>query len=288
MTSHFFDQCNFIDIHYHADPDLYKRRHNAIEVGKKYQQVQGAVFLKSHLGSTAAQATIAQQEGLPVFPSIVLNNIAGGISYRAIIRALSEYQPVIPSKMIVHLPTITGRRHNSTLSRQFVYPSWSDTLCQPETIFDSNGNVKAALIDILKLAKDWPIVLSSGHASREEIFALIDVFSQYNVPLLLNQPANPLTGLKADELRQLVNAYPFLWIEQTSLTYLLSYQDQNDFCSVLKDIPQVIYSSDLGQPSQMDVLEWLDASTQWFTNFLISTARKAEICLSNPSQLLKI
>ncbi|RDI37586.1 DUF6282 family protein [Aquicella lusitana] len=288
MAPHFFDQCSFIDIHYHADPDLYKRRYSSIDVGREYQKLNGAVVLKSHLGSTAAQATIAQREGLPVFPSLVLNKIAGGIHYRPIIRALAEYQPIIPSKMIIHLPTMTGRKHTSKLSRQLTSPLLSGELCQPETIFNADGKLKSELDDIFKLAKDYPIVLSSGHASKEEVFALIDACGQFDVPLLLNQPANPLTGLSAAALMEIAQTYPFVWTEQTALTYLLSYQDQQDFRSVLQTIPQVIYSSDLGQTSQMDVTEWVTASDQWFSDFSISTTRKAEICLTNPSQLLKM
>ncbi|TAK75003.1 MAG: hypothetical protein EPO11_06140, partial [Gammaproteobacteria bacterium] len=88
------DQADFIDIHYHANPDLYKRRYSAIEAGKLYQYQKGAVVLKSHLGATSIHASLAQQEGLPVFPSIVLNAISGGIHYRSVLQALCEYQPV--------------------------------------------------------------------------------------------------------------------------------------------------------------------------------------------------
>src|SRR3990167_10970232 len=98
---------DFIDVHYHANPDLYERRHHVIEVGKQYQCHNGAVVLKSHLGSTAAQASVAQSLGYPVLPSVVLNTIAGGLDYKVVIRSLLEYRPLIPSRLIVHLPTLT-------------------------------------------------------------------------------------------------------------------------------------------------------------------------------------
>ncbi len=282
------DEFNFIDIHYHANPDLYKRVHGSIDAGKQYLKLNGAVVLKSHMGSTAVQATIAQQEGLPVFPSIVLNRIAGGVNYRPVIQALSEYQPIIPSKLIVHLPTITGQKHSSKLSRQIAHPFLSDILCQHETILNSDGRLKPELIDIIKLAKDYPITLSTGHASKDETYALIEACDRENLSaLLLNQPANPLTGLNATDLHEIAKI-PFIWIEQTALTYLLSYQDESDFSAVLRDVPRVIYSSDLGQTSQMGISSWIKASEEWFCHFDISTTRKAEICLHNPIQLLKI
>src|ERR1700742_3676646 len=195
------DQFKFIDIHYHADPDMYRRRHGVVEVGNLYRQMGGAVVLKSHLGSTSAQATVAQQCGLPVFASIVLNHIAGGIHYRPILQALSEYQPVIPSRLIVHLPTITGRKHKSRLARELPDPSLAEMLGWPETVFTPGGRLKEELIDIFKVARDYSIVLSTGHASKEETYSLLEACEHWSVPaLLLNQPANPLTGFKAPEL----------------------------------------------------------------------------------------
>lgn len=284
----YFDQLDFIDIHYHANPDLYKRRYGVREVGKQYQKLNGAVVLKSHLGSTAIQATIAQQDGLPVFPSIVMNKISGGIHYQLIIQALAEYKPTIPSRLIVHFPTITGRKHISNLSRKMACPQWNDILCQPETIFDQDGRLRSQLTDIFKLAHDYPVVLSTGHASREEIYALIEACDKWSIQhLLLNQPANPLTGLNATELCE-ISKNPFVWVEQTALTYFLSYQTENDFKAVLKDVPRAIYSSDLGQTSQIGISDWVKKSNQWFSKFNVSPERRKELCLVNPSQLLKI
>lgn len=278
----------FMDIHYHASPDLYLRRYGVMAAGKLYKQFNGAVVLKSHLGSTAVHATIAQQEGLPVFPSLVMNKLSGGIHYQSILRALAQYQPLIPSKLIVHLPTITGRKHKSLLKRDAAHPGFHEELTVPETIFDDKGHLKAALKDIFKVARDYPIVLSTGHASKEEVYALVDACDKERVgALLLNQPANPLTGLSANELLEVTKA-PFVWVEQTALTYLLTHQNEQDFESVLKFVPRVIYSSDLGQTTQIDLPEWLECTNKWFTHFQLSNTRRAQLCLHNPIKLLQI
>jgi len=289
MNTNFFNTCKFIDIHYHADPDLYRRCYSTMQAGRKYQQLNGAVVLKSHLGSTAIQSTIAQQEGLPVFPSIVLNKITDGINYRPIIKALSEYQPVYPSKMIVHFPTLTGRKYISKLKRKFSNQRLSHELCKSENIFNANRKFKNKVYDVLKLSKDYPVIISSGHASKDEIYFLLDICEKLNITnLLLNQPANPLTGLTADELLEITIKYPFVWVEQTALTYLLAYQSKHDFYNSLKKLPKLIYSSDLGQPSQIDISQWVKISHNWFSDFCISNQRKEEICLTNPSLLLQI
>lgn len=281
-------QFNFVDIHYHAMPDLYVRKYHVFDAGEKYSQLKGAVVLKSHLGSTSVQATLAQIEGLPVFPSIVLNKFAGGIHYRNVLHALSEYNPVFPSKLIVHFPTITGRQHKSKLAREFYNNNISGVALEAETISDRSDSIRDEVIDILKMSKDYPIVLSSGHASKKEVYSLIDQCIKYDVNnLILNQPANPMTGLSANELIE-INKYPFVWIEQTALTYLLSYQNEQDFKAVLKDVSNVIYSSDLGQTTQPDIGQWLAQSTRWFLKFGITNERRDTICLKNPLQLLAI
>ncbi|KTD25563.1 DUF6282 family protein [Legionella maceachernii] len=276
----------FIDIHYHASPDLYLRRFNALEAGNHYQALDGAVVLKSHLGATAVQATLAQRQGLPVFPSVVLNAIAGGISYRVIMQALAEYQPQIPSKLIVDFPTITGRKYRSKLTRQVCHEHFAEHTFVGETLFDNTYKLKKEVIDILKMAADFPIVLSTGHAAKEEIDCLIDACITYHVSaLLLNQPANPLTNLPAMELKEIAKQ-DFVWIEQTALTYLLGHQTRDDFTEVLCCLPRVIYSSDLGQTNQMDIKTWLDYSTALFDEMNLSPERKEALWRRNALMLL--
>jgi hypothetical protein len=289
MSNCSLDNLDFIDIHYHANPDLFKRRHNINQVGQIYKSFNAGLVLKSHLGSTSIQATIAQQLGYFIFPSLVLNNISGGIHYKNILKALAEYTPLFPSRLIVDFPTITGRKHSSNLVRTPVHPNLTNHLMVEETIFNDNNKLKSEVIDILKCSADYNIVLSTGHASKQEIYALIEACEKYKVPsLLLNQPANPLTGLNAEDLLEIVLNTSFIWIEQTALTYLLKYQDENDFYKVLKNVNRVIYSSDLGQTSQMDIKEWVKTTQLWFAKCNLSKERKEEICLLNPLKLIKI
>lgn len=278
----------FIDIHYHASPDLYERRWHALKAGQIYQSLNGAVFLTSHLGATSVQATLAQKLGLPVFPSLVLNHLAGGINYRVILHALNEYQPVTAAKMLVHFPTITGRHFPSKLSRQLINPNLSQYSQHGETLFNRQKKLRQNAIDILKMANDYPIVLTTGHASAEEIYSLIDACITYNVPaLLLNQPAHPLVNLNAAALNELVKN-EFVWVEQTVLTYLLGHQDKEDFTALLTTTPRVIYSSDLGQTNQMDIENWLDYSNTLFAELQLSPQRKTDLICSNAAKLLTL
>lgn len=277
-----------IDIHYHAAPDLYQRRLNAIEAGQCYQAHDAAVVLKSHLGSTSVQATLCQSLGLPVLPSLVLNHVSGGIDFRVIIQALAEYNPLINCKMIVHFPTITGRNFQSRLPRQLTNPALNSQTLTAETLFDDRLQLKKQAIDVLKMSKDHPIVLSTGHASRSETYQLIEACIKYNVSsLLLNQPAHPLMDLEAGELKEIVQN-DFIWIEQTLLTYLLGHQSKADFVDVLSHVPNLIYSSDLGQTNQMDINTWMTFSNNLFDELQIKPERKDDICRNNAVRMLTI
>ncbi|OLF52216.1 DUF6282 family protein [Pseudomonas chlororaphis] len=275
----------FIDVHYHAGPDAYLRRHSAIQAGGQYRALDGWVVLKNHLGCTAAQAWEARQQGLPVSGSIVLNEIAGGIDWRVVERSLCQHGAA-ELRFIVHLPTVTGRKHTSRLARDLSHPILGQRPVQPLTVSDASGRLNHATLELLRMSRDYPVVISTGHANREEVLRLVEAADRLQVPrLMLNQPANPLTGLKAADLLEL-GSLPLLYIEQTALTYLLGYQDEDDFSRVLRELPQVVYSSDLGQTSQPDIRPWLDISQKWFQAFGLSAARIESITRGCPLQML--
>ncbi|WP_349628749.1 DUF6282 family protein [Bartonella bilalgolemii] len=57
FTQFWRKKLNFLDIHYHARPDLFNRTYSAYETAQIYAKHKGGVILKNHLGSTATLAT---------------------------------------------------------------------------------------------------------------------------------------------------------------------------------------------------------------------------------------
>lgn len=282
------EQAAFVDVHYHVGPDAYVRRHTASSAGARYAQLGGWVVLKNHLGSTAAQAWEARRQGLPVSGSIVLNDIVGGLDPRAVRQAVIQHGDDSGLRLIVHLPTVTGRTHKSRLARTPAHPLLARDGLRPLTITTEDGTLRAEVREILRMARDLPIVVSTGHADGREVRLLVDEAVKLDVPrLMLNQPANPMTGLACSDLLDIATAEQ-VYTEQTALTYLLGYQEWDDFSAVLARVPRVVYSSDLGQTSQMDIGEWMASSQSWFSEAGLDEARVTQIVRDAPMRMLGV
>ncbi|MFR9788261.1 DUF6282 family protein [Streptomyces sp. MB22_4] len=282
------ERTGFVDVHYHVGPDAYVRRHTAAEAGARYAELGGWVVLKNHLGSTAAQAWEARQQGLPVSGSIVLNDIAGGLDPRLVEQAVVQHGEDSGLRLVVHLPTATGRTHRSRLARTPAHPLLARDGLRPLTVTDGAGGLRAEVREILRMARDLPVVISTGHADGREVALLVEEAVKLDVPrLMLNQPANPMTGLSCADLLDIASARQ-VYTEQTALTYLLGYQEWDDFSAVLARVPRVVYSSDLGQTSQMDIGAWWARSREWFSKAGLGEERITEVVRDAPLRMLAL
>jgi len=57
---------------------------------------------------------------------------------------------------------------------------------------------------------------------------------------------------------------------------------------VLSHVPNLIYSSDLGQTNQMDINTWMTFSNNLFDELQIKPERKDDICRNNAVRMLTI
>lgn len=291
MTCRFFDywasRLQFLDVHYHARPDSYHRRYSAYEAGQHYAEQKGGVVLKNHLGSVSLLATALQELSLPVFGSIVLNASAGGLSVNAVQQALSQYQFDGAPRLIVHLPTVIPSSHRSALNRTFSSDYARQFNQHPLSITDDAGKLRSEVDALIRFAQHHNVVLSSGHATKDQTLRLIEAVQKAGgCQLMLNQPANPISGFTAQELKSLGD-YDWLFVEQCALTVYLRYQTPEDMYDVLTQVNNVVYSSDLGQPGQPDIAEWLSDSHQWFKHGGMTKERIDAVTRSTPLRMLE-
>lgn len=287
FVAHWQERLRFVDVHYHANPDTYTRRYHALQAGQEYRALGGGVLLKSHLGCTAAVAATAQAMDLPVFGSVVLNRIGGGLDLRPIQQSLCYYGSApFCGRLLVELPTIVTTGHRSKLQRAYANAAVERYALQPCDLGDTDGVLPASVERLVEFCRDEQVVLTSGHATRAQVEALVELcLRKGGVRLLLNQPANPMTGMDAAALKAL-GAHDWLYVEQTALTLLLGYQTFEDFAQVLGSVHNVVYSSDLGQPSQPTPGEWRAQSLQWFEQMGLPAARIRDVSLTHALRML--
>ncbi|MGW6851548.1 DUF6282 family protein [Streptomyces virginiae] len=275
-----------VDVHYHAGPDLYRRRLTSTGAGLAYAAAGGWVVLKSHLSSTAARAWEARQDGLPVSGSVVLNDLAGGVVPRVVEQAVYAHGPDSPARLVVHLPTLVGPSHPSRLRRAAFHPRLDADQWRAEPVVDSEGHLARGASDVLRAARDLLVVVATGHCDRDATLRVIDEAVRIGTPrLLLTHATHPMSGFTPADLAELADV-PGLYVELTALTLLLGYRDARHLGDVVRAHPRVVFSSDLGQPDQPDVAGWLAASEQWFETAGLTAQQITAITRSGPAELL--
>jgi hypothetical protein len=275
----------FVDIHYHAGVDLYQRRHTTRVAGQRYAEQQGWVVAKSHLGSTAAQAWEARQDGLPVSGSLTLNMISGGLDVRSIEQSTYQHGQDSPMRLVVYLPTLVDS-HASTLQRTPFHSRMDVARLGRLRVSDESGRLRPSVHEVLRAARDLPVVIATGHANRAETLLLVDAALALGLDrLLLTHPTHPMCGLSLEDLASLADL-PEVYVEVTALDRLLGHQDPLTFANVARSHPRIIYSSDLGQPNQPNVADWLNISQCWFTEAGLTDVEVAKMTMSMPMSLL--
>lgn len=275
----------FIDIHYHAGVDLYRRRYSTQEAGQRYAEYEGWVVVKSHLGSTAPQAWEARQQGLPVSGSVTLNHINGGLDVRAIEQSVYQHGEDSPTRLVVYLPTLVDARV-SRLQRDHFHSRLNEASLGRLRITDDSGHLRPVVWDILRAARDLPVVLATGHANRHEIQEVVEAALKVGLDrLLLTHATHPMCGLTAKDLVSLAELSE-VYVEMTALTRVLGYHDEQSFTEMIRSHPRIIYSSDLGQPNQPDIDEWLDISRSWFAEADLNAQDIENLTLRTPRELL--
>ncbi|MEU6505016.1 DUF6282 family protein [Streptomyces sp. NPDC046942] len=275
-----------VDVHYHAGPDLYRRRLTSAGAGRAYAEVGGWVVLKSHLTSTAARAWEARQEGLPVSGTLVLNDLAGGLGPRAVEQAVYAHGPDSPARLVVHLPTLVGPAHPSALHRTTFHPRLDPDRWRTGRLLDTDGRLRQDVREVLLAARDLPVALATGHGDRETALRVVDEAVRLGLPrLLLTHATHPMSGFTPDDLAGLAGV-PGLYVELTALTLLLGHRDARHLGDVVRAHPRVVFSSDLGQPDQPDVRQWLRLSEGWFRAADLTSRQTRAITWENPVNLL--
>lgn len=176
-----------VDVHVHTAPDLVDRFQTDVELAEAANDAgMAGVVVKSHVVPTVGRVDLvndAVDEDV-LFGGVACNGTVGGLNRDAVETALE-----LGGKM-VWLPTAWSANHASQARaagvERFVGQRVPDE--DEEIPVAVDGEVTAATAEILDLAAEYDAVVGTGHATPEEIEAVVGACADRDVDCLVNHP----------------------------------------------------------------------------------------------------
>ena len=197
------------DLHVHIWPDVVERRIDDLALARRFAELGLAGFvLKSHYNSTAERAAVVREAvpGTDVLGAIVLNRAVGGMNPVAVEIAARE------GARKVWLPTVDSeneRAHLAAAGPDTKLPVWSKLEFElrekgigadPVAVFDADGELLPETRDVLALAAEHGMVLSTGHISGAEALTVVGAALAAGVEnVVLTHPDYPGQAISIDE-----------------------------------------------------------------------------------------
>lgn len=278
------------DLHVHAAPDPFDRVGDDVEAAQAAKEASmRAIVLKNAFESTVSRAyhTARQVPGIHVFGGIVLNSPVGGINPAAAEIALKF------GAKVVWMPTNYSKEHCDIHGPPGDYAYKSAGLKikpKPLTIFDDEGKVSEATTEVLRLVADYDAIVSTGHLSRGEIYALVKEARQVGCQkVLISHPHFTPPNLDDQTLSELIAEGA--WVELCAGTVLLPTQvPMERVIRTLKTLgaERCIISTDAGNPVKPKHPDTLRAYLYALSTMGISQPEIHLMSRVNPARLLNL
>ena len=255
------------DLHVHISPDVVERRIDDIGLARRFAELGLAGFvLKSHYTSTAERASVVREAvpGVEVLGAIVLNRAVGGVNPVAVEIAARE------GARKVWLPTVDSeneRAHLAAAGPDAKLPVWSKLEFElrekgigadPVPVLDADGKMLPETRDVLALAAEHGMVLSTGHISAADALTVVDAALAEGVEnVVVTHPDYPGQAISIDDQVEL--ARKGAMIERcftTPYTGKCSWEQWLDGTRAVGP-ERTILSSDLGQVTNPPVEDGL-------------------------------
>jgi Family of unknown function (DUF6282) len=197
------------DLHVHISPDVVERRIDDIGLAHRFAELGLAGFvLKSHYNSTAERAAVVREAvpGVQVLGAIVLNRAVGGVNPVAVEIAARE------GARKVWLPTVDSeneRAHLAGAGPDTKLPVWAKLEFElrekgigadPVRVLDGGGKVLPETRDVLALAAEHGLVLSTGHISASDALTIVDAALEEGVEnVVVTHPDYPGQAISIED-----------------------------------------------------------------------------------------
>ena len=198
-----------IELHAHAYPEFSLRMRGRVDEIEwaKLARAAGmrAIVMKSQVFPTVERANLVRRvvEGIEVFGGITLNQPMGGLNPLAV-----EVAGELGGKAI-WMPTWSSRNDLSKsqfyLTRMKAYIRTLDQIVPgPEAGIEivDGGKLKPVVKEIVQIARDHKMYVSSGHLSIQESLALVEECTKQGVPFTLAHPFSRSVGASVEEQKE--------------------------------------------------------------------------------------
>ncbi|MBI4336210.1 MAG: hypothetical protein HY683_00065 [Chloroflexi bacterium] len=182
-----------IDIHVHFAPDpRVERRADAITTVRHAKELgMRALVLKSHEYPTLPVAYTVMQAvpGIQVYGAVCLDEEVGGLNPKAVEAAARM------GTKVVWMPTFSAAgdpRHQKT----------GDGI----TILDGRGRLLPVVEEVLRLVRQYDLVLATGHLTTKESFALVEAARARGITRIVVTHASTMahwTGMTVEDQKAL-------------------------------------------------------------------------------------
>lgn len=202
------------DLHVHSAPDILPRKMDDIEMAERIKNSGMAGYaIKSHYFCTSERAQLINK----LFPqcdaigTITLNSSVGGINPSAMEMAARS------GVKLVWFPTCDSAHeiaHVFDGNPNKKLPYWAQIVIEMReagikaptiTITDENGKLKDCVYDVLDIIAKNDIILTTGHISHDETFALVKAAKERGVEkIVITHVDFPTTYYTVEEQKELI------------------------------------------------------------------------------------
>jgi len=282
-----------IDFHVHASPDPVKsRRLDALELARQAKEARmRAVVIKSHHYSTSPLAYIINQvvAGFSLIGSLVLNSAVGGLNPEAVEVAIRMGARVI--WMPTYSSVVDTKRRQANLP---AIPITDRAVTHKGiSLLDKGGKLLPEVVSILEVIKEASAVLSTGHVSIPEIYALVEAAHDLGVKVTITHPLNEGYGARLTLQQQLELAGKGVLMEHCFLDFMPPPYGELEITVLAEHIRSVgaehcFLCTDLGQYQNPTPLEGFRIMLTELLKAGISEAELEIMVKTNPARLLSL
>lgn len=250
-----------IDPHVHSGPSIAPRGLDHVELLQQASAAGfAAVVTKDHDYSSVMTAALIRKHfpelKTKIYPSIVLNNVVGGLNPYAV-----EHTAALGGK-IVWLPTLAAENHLRWQAQaKWTHPASSDQMrpVTPVMVLNDDKSVRDDAKEILDIVAKNDMVLASGHLHVSETWIVFEEAQRRGVKRLVLTHPEDIVDASLNDVKGIAAMGAF--VEHSLCMFLDGCKFKSCEAADLRrqidagGVEQTILASDLGQVGTYSPLE---------------------------------